>query len=103
MLVALAGPLARAPRALILDEPLAADAASQRPLLLEDFASGARPDGGRSFARLRGDGGALPAYPGICVDGVLESRRRRRARGMSRPQLRPRHVLGPPPSRPDCC
>ncbi|AGL27785.1 transmembrane ATP-binding protein ABCtransporter [Mycobacterium tuberculosis CAS/NITR204] len=60
--VVLAGLLARAPRALILDEPFGLTWAA-RPAAAAEAASGARPDGGRSFARLRGDGGALPAYP----------------------------------------
>ena len=63
--VVLAGLLARSPRALILDEPLAGlDAASQRGLLrlLEDLRRRERPDRRRDLPRLLGPGGAVPAH-----------------------------------------
>ena len=64
--VVLAGLLARSPRALILDEPLAGlDAASERGLLrlLEDLRRDERSDRRGDLARLRRAGGAVPADP----------------------------------------
>ena len=63
--VVLAGLLARSPRALILDEPLAGlDAVSQRGLLrlLAELRREQRSDGGGHLARLRRAGRAVPAH-----------------------------------------
>ncbi len=64
--VVLAGLLARSPRALILDEPLAGlDAASARGLLrlLEDLRRNAGSDGRRHLARLLRARRPVPAHP----------------------------------------
>ena len=66
--VVLAGLLARSPRALILDEPLAGlDAASQRGLLrlLEDLRRTRGPDRCRHLPRLFGPGGPVPAHAAL--------------------------------------
>ncbi len=79
--VVLAGLLARSPRALILDEPLAGlDAASQRGLLrlLGGPATQRRADRGRDLTRLPRSGGAVSAHaaPGERRAGAARSRRR---------------------------
>ena len=104
--VVLAGLLARSPRALILDEPLAGlDAASARGLLrlLEDLRRNARADGGRDLARLLRARGPVPAHSAPAGRGPCGRADDGRGCVMTAParrqQRRPVVLLRPVPGR----